>query len=103
MEYKPNSFNNYDFLKKQNLVRLICILASNVLCNWKALPWAEKNYGMAKQVFIWKICKAGHNANLAFEYIYQLKLYICKGQGEVDELVDLEFLKRIDPDYMIID
>ena len=52
MEYKPNSFNNYDFLKKQNLVRLICILASNVLCNWKALPWAEKNYGMAKQVFI---------------------------------------------------
>ena len=42
MEFEPNSFNSYDFLKKQNLVRLICILASNLCCKWKALPWAVK-------------------------------------------------------------
>ena len=42
MEFEPNSFNDYDFLKKQNLVRLIRILASNLCYKWKALPWAAK-------------------------------------------------------------
>ena len=91
MEYDPNSFNNYDFLKKQNLVRLIRILASNLRCNRKALPWGQKNYEMAKQIFVRKICKAGHSANLAFKYIYQLKLYICND----DEIVELELLKKL--------
>ena len=103
MEYKLNSFNNYDFLKKQNLVRLIRILASNLRFNQKALPWGEKNYGMAKHIFVRKICKAGHDVNLPFEYIYQLKIYIRSDEVEVDEIVNLEFFKRIDPDFMITD
>ena len=70
MEYEQNSFNNYDFFKKENLDRLIC----NLHCNWKEFSWAEKDYGMMKQIFVWKICKVGHGANLAFEYIYPLKL-----------------------------
>ena len=36
MEYEPNSFNHFDVLKKQKLVRLIHILASNLRCNWEA-------------------------------------------------------------------
>ena len=60
------------------------------------MPWAQKNYGMVKQ-------KSQHSADLAFECIHQIKLYIRSNEVEVDEIVDLEFLKKIDPDYMIID
>ena len=93
MEYKPNSFVEYDFFKKTKL-RLICIIAANLCCNWEALPWAEKIYGMAKQIFVSKICKAEHSADLAFEYSYQIKLYICSDEIEVDEIIDLQFLKK---------
>ena len=48
MEYEPNSFNNYDFFKKENLDRLIC----NLHCNWKEFSWAEKDYGVMKQIFV---------------------------------------------------
>ena len=77
------------------MVRLIRILASNLRCNRKALPWGQKNYEMAKQIFVRKICKAGHSANLAFKYIYQLKLYICNDDVKVDEIVELELLKKL--------
>ena len=84
-------------------IMLIRIIATNLCCTWEALPWAEKIYGMAKKTFVSKICKAGHGANLAFKYIYQIKLYICSNEVEVDEIVHLELLNKIDPDYMIID
>ena len=103
MEYELNSFVDYDFLKKQNLVRLIRIIATNLRCNWEALTWAEKIYGMAKQIFVQKICEAGDSVNLAFEHIYQIKLYIRSDEAKVDEMVNLELLKKLDPDYMIID
>ena len=67
------------------------------------MPWAEKTYSLAKQIFVHQICKAGHGANLAFEYIHQIKLCIRCSEVEVDEIVDIEFLKKIDPDYKIID
>ena len=82
---------------------LIHILASNLCCNWSALPWAQKTYGMAKQIFVRKFCKSGHRANLAFEHIHQIKLYIQSDEVKADEIVDLEFVKKIDPYYMIID
>ena len=103
MECEPNSFIDHDFWKKQNLVRLIRIIVANLHCNWEALFWAEKNYGIAKQIFVWKICKTGYSTNLAFEYIYHIKLYIRSDEVEVDEIVDLELLKKIDPGYMVID
>ena len=93
----------YEYLKNQNLVRLICILASNLHCNWHALPWVQKIYRMVKQIFVCKICKEGYGANLAFEYIHQIKLDIQSNEIELDEIVDLEFLKEIDPDCMITD
>ena len=92
MEPQLQSIVTYEYLKNQNLVRLICILASNLRWNWDALPWAQKTYGMVKQIFFPKICKGGHSANLAFEYIHQVKLYIRSNKVEVDEIVDLEFL-----------
>ena len=58
---------------------------------------------MAKQIFLRKVCKSGHSTNLAFEYIHQIKLYIRSDEVEIDKIVDLEFLKKIDPDYVIID
>ena len=85
------------------MVTLIRILALNLNCNWDPLPWAQKNYAMIKQSFVRKFCKSGYSTNPAFEYIHQLKLYMCSEEVEVDEIVDLEFLKKIDPDYMIID
>ena len=72
-------------------------------CSWEALPWAEKIYGMAKQIFVSKICKAGHSTDLAFKYSYQIKLYIRSDEVEVDEIIDLELLKKVDLDYLIID
>ena len=61
-----------------------------------------ENYAMIKQIFVRKFCKSGYSTKLAFEYIHQLKLYIHSEDFEVDEIVDLEFLKKNDPDYMII-
>ena len=48
---------------------LIRILASNLNCNWDALPWAQKNYAMIKQTFVRKICKSGYSAKLLIIYI----------------------------------
>ena len=53
---------------------------------------------MAKQIFVHKICKAGHDTSLAIEYIYQTKLSMCSDEVEVDEIVDLKLLEKIDPD-----
>ena len=100
---QSQSIVTYEYLKRQNLVVLIRILALNLNCNWDALPWVQKNYAMIKQIFVRKFCKSGYSANLAFEYIHQLKLYIRSEEVEVNKIVDLEFLKKIDPDYMIID
>ena len=49
MEPQSQSIVTYNYLKKQNLVTLIHILALNWSCNWDALPWAQKNYGMVKK------------------------------------------------------
>ena len=64
---------------------------------------AQKTYGMVKQIFVRKFCKSGHSADLVFEYIHQLKLYIRSDEVEGDEIIDLGFLKKIEPNYMIID
>ena len=103
MEPQSHSVVNYEYLKRQNLVTLIHMLALNLNCNWDALPWAQKNYVVIKQIFVRKFCKSEYSANLAFEYIHQVKLYIRSEEVEVDEIVDLEFLKKINSDYMIID
>ena len=58
---------------------------------------------MIKQIFVRKFYKSEYSADLAFEYIHQVKLYIRSEEVEVDEIVDLEFLKKINSDYMIID
>ena len=76
MEPQSQSIVTCNYLKKQNLIMLICILVLNLSCNWDALSWAQKNYGMVKQIFVLKFCKSGHSADLAFEYIHQIKLYI---------------------------
>ena len=58
MEPQSQSIVTYEYLKKKNLVTLIRILALNLSCHWDALPWAQKNYGMIKQIFDCKFCKA---------------------------------------------
>ena len=88
---------------KKNLVRLIRIIATNLRGNLEALSWAVKIYGIAKQIFVSKICKAGTASNLTFEYIHQIKLYIRSNEVEIDEIVDLELLKQTYPNYMIMD
>ena len=102
MEPQSQSIVTFEYLKSQNLVILIHILALNLNCNSDALPWAQKNYAIIKQIFVRKFCKSGYSAHLAFDYIHQLKLYIPSEKFEVNAIVDLEFLKKIDPDYMII-
>ena len=69
MEPQSQPIVTYEYLKRQNLVMLIRILASNLNCNWDALPWAQKNYAMIKQTFVRKICKSGYSAKLLIIYI----------------------------------
>ena len=38
MEPQSQSVVNYEYLKRQNLVTLIHMLALNLNCNWDALP-----------------------------------------------------------------
>ena len=75
MEYKPISFVAYDFFKKQNLVRLTWIIAEIYVVIWKCCL-GPKILGLAKQIFVGKICKVGNGTNFAFEYIHQIKLLI---------------------------
>ena len=63
----------------------------------------QKNVWNGKQIFVRKFCESGLSADLVFEYIHQLKLYIRSDEVEGDEIIDLGFLKKIDPNYMIID
>ena len=41
---EPQSQSNFtnEYLKRQNLVTLLRILALNLNCNWDALPWVQK-------------------------------------------------------------
>ena len=65
------------------------------------ITFGRKTYGMESKFLF--ASESGHSADLVFEYIHQLKLYIRSDEVEVNEIVDLGFLKKIDSDYMIID
>ena len=93
------------FFKQRNLIKLACIMAINYTSNWQALPFAQKYYGFGRQLFVKKICAAGHSSCLALTYIDNIKK-LCKsyndGAKNLKDIIDLEFLKYIDPDFMII-
>ena len=44
IKMEPQSQSNFtnEYLKRQNLVTLLRILALNLNCNWDALPWVQK-------------------------------------------------------------
>ena len=70
---EPMTTLNYEFYKQKNLVELARIIATNCASNWQALPFAQKYYGFAQQVFVKKFCEAGHSSLLAMNYVDNLK------------------------------
>ena len=66
---KPLAPLSYEFVKQKNLVQLAQFLANNYTINWNELPFTQKYYGFARQIFVTKICATGHSACLAFDYI----------------------------------
>ena len=64
IEPQSQSIVTYEYLKRQNLVTLIRILALNLNCNWDALPWAQKNYAMIKQILLERFAKVDIVPNL---------------------------------------
>ena len=96
----------YEFFRQRNLIELPRIMATNYTSNWQALPFAQKYYGFARQLFVKKICAAGHWSCLALTYINNIKKF-CKsyndGEKNLEDIIDSEFLKYIDPDFMIIE
>ena len=49
---EPQSQSNFtnEYLKRQNLVTLLRILALNLNCNWDALPWVQKIISSLKRL-----------------------------------------------------
>ena len=58
-----------EFFQRKNLIDFVCIIAANYVCDWEVLPFAQKYFGLAKQIFVNKICRTGHSACFVFEYI----------------------------------
>ena len=39
-----------EFFKRKNLIDLVRIIATNYVCDWEVLPFAQKYYRLAKQI-----------------------------------------------------
>ena len=78
-------------------------MATNFASNWQKLSFSQKYYGFTKQLFVKKVCPTGHASCLAFDCINRIKKFYKSNSGENDLEDDLDFLKYIDPDFMIID
>ena len=103
---EPMTPLSYKFFKQRNLIELAPIMTTNYTNNWQALRFAPKYYGFARQLFVKKICVAGHSSCLALTSIDNIKKF-CKsyndGEKNLEDITDLDFLKYIDPDFMTIE
>ena len=43
------------FFKRKSLVDLVCIIATNCVCDWEVLPFAQKYYRLVTQTYMKKI------------------------------------------------
>ena len=70
------------------------------------MPFAQKYYACARQLFVKKFCAAGHSSCLVLIYTDNIKKY-CRsyidGEKNLEDVIDVEFWKFIDPDFMIIE
>lgn len=94
-----------EFFKRKNLVDLAGIIATNHACDWHVFPFAQKYYELTWQIFVHKICTAGYWSSLAFNYIGKIKKSYKSNDGGInlEDIIDLQLLKYIDSDFMIID
>ena len=49
------------------------------------------------------MCEAGHSSLLAMNYVDNLKKFCMNGEKDLEDLIDVQFLIFIDPNYMIIE
>ena len=85
------------------MVQLARLLAANHSLNWDHLPFARKCCGFAKQLFVKTFYKSGKCCCFAYQFIEKLKKFEGRGEnGNLEEIVDLDFLGTIDMEYMII-
>ena len=49
---EPMTLLDKEFFKRKNLVDLARIIASNYACDFQVLPFAQKYYGLARQIFV---------------------------------------------------
>ena len=69
-----------EFFQRKNLIDLVRIIVTNYVCDWEV-----------------------HSACLALEYINCIKKLHKLNYMELETIIDMEFLQKIDPDFMIID
>ena len=101
---EPNTPLTYEDFKWKNLVHLARLLAVNHSLNWDHLSFPEKYYGFARQLFVKFFCKSEQCCCFTYQYIEKLKKFKGSSEnGDLEEIADLEFLRTIDPDYLIID
>ena len=51
---EPMTLLDKEFFKRKNLVNLARIIASNYACDFQVLPFTQKYYGLARQIFVKK-------------------------------------------------
>ena len=66
---EPMTLLDKEFFKRKNLVDLARIIASNYACDFQVLPFAQKYYGLARQIFVKKIFMARNSPCLAFSIL----------------------------------
>ena len=69
------------------------------------MPLTQKYYRFAREVFVREFCESRHSSCSAMDYIKRMKLTYksnCAGNN-IEEIVNLDFLEKIDPEFMIID
>ena len=102
---EPMTALNKEYFKRKNLVELTRIIATNYTSNQQQLPFTQKHYGLARQVFVKKICETVQSYCLTFDYISSIKKFYKSnsGENELEEIIDLDFLEKIDLDFMIVE
>ena len=72
---EPMTLLDKEFFKRKNLVNLARIIASNYACDFQVLPFTQKYYGLARQIFVKKNYVARNSPCLALEYISKIKKF----------------------------
>ena len=72
VHYEPISHIDENYLNSCSPAELIQGVHDSYRVDYEGMPFAQKDFHMARQFFVRRICKYGFVATGAFEMIYQV-------------------------------